>query len=239
MSAFPLAIAEFGDGAVMVTIAATDPSVRGQTIRHFRDVLVSELPPGVEDVVSGLESLLVEFDPLQTSSEQIAFALRVLARAAPEDRAGAGLPREFVIPVVVNAETAPDLDDVADELGMRPDEVISAIEESQLTVSLLASAMAPMLDGLDVPDPVRRQATPRTDVPAGSVMIAGRSALIQPFPGPTGWRVLGRTPLAIVDISRPDPVAFRPGDRFRFSRIDESAAEALTGSFLDEVGHDD
>ncbi len=231
MSSFPLAIAEFGDGAVMVTVRSADEAERRRLIGEFRERVLTEIPPGVDDIVSGLESLLVEFDPLATTSEQVSYALGALGRVertASAARSGARL----VVPIVVNDETAPDLAAVAEELGLTPDEVIDRLERSTLTVNLLAAAMAPMMDGLDVAQPIRRQSTPRTDVPAGSVMVAGRNAIIQPFPGPTGWRVIGRSPLRIVDINRSTPVSFGPGDRIEFRRISEADAEALQGAFL-------
>lgn len=235
MSAFPLSIAEYGDGAVMVTVRDPAAEERRRLIGAFRERVLADVPPGVDDVVSGLESLLVEFDPLRTSAEQISYALGVLGSADRERAAGTAPARRLVVPIVVTAETAPDLDDVATELGLSPDEVIALLERSELTVALLAAAMAPMMEGLEVPAPVRRQSTPRTDVPAGSIMIAGRNAIIQPFPGPSGWRVIGRTPLRIVDIEREDPVSFRPGDVIAFRRVDEPASRALRGLFL-EIG---
>lgn len=233
MDAFPLSISDYGDGALMVHVGAPDESERRQLIRRFRERVLAEPPPGVDDVVSGLESLLVEFDPLRTTAEQVAFALGALARVPAADEGAPTRAQTFVVPIVVSPDTAPDLDSVADELAVDPDDVIDRLERSELTVALLAAAMAPMLDGLDVPAPVRRRSTPRTDVPTGSVMIAGRNAIIQPFPGPTGWRVVGRTPLGVVDVSSERPVSFAPGDRFVFRRIDESAARDLRGRFLE------
>lgn len=235
MSALPLAIAEYGDGAVMVTVRSPDETERRRLIGELRERVLTELPPGVDDVVSGLESLLVEFDPLVTTSEQVSFALGALGALSRADIASTtrSEPSLLVVPIVVNDETAPDLLEVASKLGLTPDEVIGRLESSTLTVNLLAAAMAPMMDGLDVPRPVRRQATPRTDVPAGSVMIAGRNAIIQPFPGPTGWRVIGRSPLRIVDITRDAPVSFAPGDRIVLRRISEAEAEGLDGVFLE------
>lgn len=233
MPAFPLAIAEYGDGAVMVTVRSADEAERRRLIGEFRDRVLVDLPPGVEDIVSGLESLLVEFDPLSTSVEQVAFVLGALGRAEDAGGAERRTPRRVEVPIVVDSEVAPDLDDVALELGMTPDDVIAALERSTLTVSLLAAAMAPMMNGLEVPAPVRRQATPRTDVPPGSIMIAGRNAIIQPFPGPTGWRVIARTPLRIVDIERAEPVSFAPGDILSFRRIAAAEAAGLEGRFLE------
>lgn len=233
MNAFPLSIAEYGDGAVMVTVHGPQEAERRRMISQFRDQILADLPPGVDDVVSGLESLLVEFDALRTSPEQVSYALGALGRAEREPGSRTRPARRFVVPIVVDATTGPDLDEVGAELGIAPEEVVACIERSELTVSLLAAAMAPMMDGLEVPAPVRRRAAPRTDVPPGSVMIAGRNAIIQPFPGPTGWRVVGWTPRRIVDIDRDDPVSFRPGDVFTFRRVAPSALGDGDARFLE------
>ena len=222
----------FGDSAVTVTISDPDPAIRRAEIARLRDCLLADRPPGVTDVVSGLESLLVEFDALATGPEQLAHATRLLALSAHATTASARPVCRFAIPVVFDEETGPDLAPVAEEIGLAPDDIVAAIAASTFTISLLAAAMAPMMDGLRVPRPVRRRAEPRTDVAPGAIMIAGTHAIIQPFPGPTGWRVVGRTPHTIVDITRPAPVSFAPGDVVRFVPVTRAEAAGLHGSFL-------
>ncbi len=87
--------------------------------------------------------------------------------------------------------------------------------------------MAPMMDGHRTATGIRRRAQPRTDVAPGSIMVAGTNAIIQPFPGPTGWRVIGRTPHTIVDIRQSPPTSFGPGDAVTFVRIGSHQAALL------------
>ena len=228
-----VAVEPFGDSAVMVTVPHAEQAVRRSAIVAFRDRFLAHRPHGVLDVVSGLESLLIEFDPLRTTPEHVEYAVRLLARWAPGD--GPELPRavrEFAVPVVFDEETGPDLVSVAEEVGLETAELVEAIAKSTFTIALLGAAMAPMMDGLELPRPVRRCAEPRTDVAPGAIMIAGDNAIIQPFPGPTGWRVVGRTPHTIVDISRPDPVSFGPGDVMRFVPVTRDEAAGLDAGFL-------
>ncbi|SKB00207.1 inhibitor of KinA [Agreia bicolorata] len=227
----PIATERYGDSAVMVTVRHPDAALRAGHIVDVRDRLVQRRPFGVTDVVSGLESLLVEFDPLITAAEHVEYALRLLADLPPVDALHV-TPKNFVIPIIVTEQTAPDLDEVAAEWGVPSDDVIDHLLRSTLTISLLGAAMAPMMAGLETVRPIRRRAEPRTDVPPGSIMVAGTNAIIQPFPGPTGWRVIGRTPLTIVDINRPEPVSFSTGDIVRFERIDTAAAARRDGEFL-------
>ncbi|MFF3501084.1 allophanate hydrolase subunit 1 [Streptomyces sp. NPDC003247] len=230
-----ITVEPFGDSAVMVTIPHPDRTIRRAAIVAFRDRFLAHRPHGVFDVVSGLESLLIEFDPLLTAPQHVEYAARLVAEWAPvpaADASGVRAARTFAIPVVFDDETGPDLASVAGELGCTAAEVVEAIADSTFTISLLGAAMAPMMDGLKVPRPVRRRAEPRTDVVPGSIMIAGTNAIIQPFPGPTGWRVVGRTPYTIVDISRPEPVSFAAGDVVRFVPVTQTEAAAADGGFL-------
>lgn len=223
-------VREYGDSAVMVTVESDDPDRRQRRIAELRDALLGRRPPGVTEVVSGLESLLVEFDPLASSPDHLRHAIGLIAELPPprEDRRH----RVFDLPVCFDDADAPDLVAVADELGLDTERLIAALLDHELTIVLLAAAMAPMMSGVNLPAPVARRARPRTDVPAGSLMIAGRHAIVQPFPGPTGWRVIGRTPLTIVDIDREDPVSFAAGDIVRLRRIPAGAAPGLRGAFL-------
>ncbi|MFC8086957.1 allophanate hydrolase subunit 1 [Streptomyces sp. NPDC057340] len=230
-----LTVEPFGDSAVMVTIPHPEQATRRAAIVAFRDRFLAHRPPGVLDVVSGLESLLIEFDPLRTDLPHVEYAARLVAGWAPAPTAGAGGARQtrtFEIPVVFDDEAGPDLASVAGELDLSPAGVAEAVADSTFTISLLGAAMAPMMDGLKVPRPVRRRAEPRTDVVPGSVMIAGTNAIIQPFPGPTGWRVIGRTPYTIVDIARQEPVSFAPGDVVRFRPVTRAEADGLDAGFL-------
>jgi KipI family sensor histidine kinase inhibitor len=229
----------FGDSAVMVTIPSDDPRRRRAGIVDFRDRLLGRRPYGVSDVVSGLESLLVEFDPLETSPGHVEYAAQLLAQLPFEGTSGPGRDaHHFEIPVVFDEDAGPDLAGVAEELGTDVAAVIEGICSSTLAISLLAAAMAPMMDGLELARPVRRRAEPRTDVAPGSIMLAGTNAIIQPFRGPTGWRVVGRTPRTIVDITRSQPVSFATGDSVRFVPITAAEAVALDGSFLLPDGAD-
>jgi KipI family sensor histidine kinase inhibitor len=223
-------VVEYGDSAIMVTVDSPDADLRQRRVVELRDAFTSHRPPGVTDVVSGLESFLVEYDPIRTGPDQLIHSISLISELPPT--AGSRNSRVFDLPVCFDDDTAPDLPTVADELGLSAEETISQLVEGEFSIVLLAAAMAPMMSGLSLPAPVSRQRQPRTNVPEGSIMIAGRHAIIQPFPGPTGWRVVGRTPLTIVDIARAAPTAFAPGDILRFTRIDTTEFEGLRGGFL-------
>jgi len=76
-----------------------------------------------------------------------------------------------------------------------------------------------------------RHATPRVRVPAGSVGIAGEFTGVYPRESPGGWRLLGRTPLRIVDLAS-GQFPIRAGDRLRFVPIGAEEFAARRGELL-------
>lgn len=235
LAATRIDVREYGDSAVMITVRSTDAELRRQRIAEIRDALATHRPHGVTDFVSGLESLLVEYDLLLTDPARIRHALRHTTQAAGTNKPH--VRRVFDLPVVFNSNTGPDLDSVAKEQGLEPAELVDMLTSHDLEIVLLAAAMAPMMSGVRLPAPVARQSQPRTNVPPGSIMIAGANAIIQPFPGPTGWRVVGQTPFTIVDIAQTPPVSFAPGDVMRLRAVSPDAASTMCG-FLREAKDD-
>ena len=61
-----------------------------------------------------------------------------------------------------------------------------------------------------------RHSTPRANVPAGSVGIAGWQTGIYGLDSPGGWQIIGRTPLKLFDTSREDLFLMEAGDRIKF-----------------------
>jgi inhibitor of KinA len=72
-----------------------------------------------------------------------------------------------------------------------------------------------------------RLATPRRKVPAGSVGIAGNQTGVYPFATPGGWRVIGRTPVAMFRADQDGLSLLSIGDRVRFVPISAERFAAL------------
>jgi KipI family sensor histidine kinase inhibitor len=76
-----------------------------------------------------------------------------------------------------------------------------------------------------------RLESPRLKVPAGSVAIVGKQTGVYPGESPGGWRLIGRTPLRIVDLER-SFFPIKAGDRIRFEPIGEGEFRARLGQPL-------
>src|ERR1019366_5358376 len=125
-----------------------------------------------------------------------------------------------------------------------PEQVIAAHSGTEYLVYLVGfNPGAPLLGGLPKQLHLPRRKIPHPMVPAGSVAIGGMQTGITSIAIPTGWHVLGHTPVRPFVVTRQEPFLFEPGDRIRFRPIDAAefedlAAEAAAGepvASLEEV----
>lgn len=176
---------------------------------------------GVRDIVPAIRSVAVYFDPLRVDP--------VVLRRRVEEEAGRAAPLDeperptIRIPVCYGGEFGPDLHDVAAFAGISEDEVIALHTGNTYQVFMLGFVPGfAYLGTVDDRIASPRRATPRVRVPAGSVGIAGVQTGIYPSETPGGWQLVGRTPVRLFDLDRPDPCLLEPGDRVQFYRIDAS-----------------
>jgi KipI family sensor histidine kinase inhibitor len=123
--------------------------------------------------------------------------------------------REVEVPTVYDG---PDLDDVARMWDMTRDEVVATHTSTGFVVAFCGfSPGFAYCTGLSEELSVPRLDSPRPRVPAGSVGLAGPFTGVYPTASPGGWRLLGRTELALWDPERDPPATLPPGTRVRFT----------------------
>jgi KipI family sensor histidine kinase inhibitor len=182
-------------------------------------------PDGIDEVVVGFASVAVVLDPDPdvADSGTVADWLGRLGPGAPADHR---VRVTHTLPVVFDGA---DLDEVAGLLGLSPDQVVDLVVGADLEVAFVGFAPGfPYLTGL--PEPLAglpRRATPRTQVPVGSMAVAGGFAAVYPRATPGGWHVLGTSSEALFDPHVPPYSLVGPGDGVRFVAVDRAAPTAL------------
>lgn len=209
-----------GDAALLLDCAGLDEVLGlAEALRRARAEGRPELDD-ITDVVPAARTLLVGVTGGRAGSDRLRRELERLEPVAPDETG----TRHHEIPVRYDGE---DLGEVAELLGITPDEVIARHTGSRYTVAFagFAPGFAYLTGGhpsLDVP---RRQ-TPRTRIPAGAVGLAGTFSGIYPRESPGGWQLLGRTDVPLWDETRDLPALLQPGDTVRFVAADASAPPA-------------
>ena len=74
---------------------------------------------------------------------------------------------------------------------------------------------------------VPRLTSPRTEVPAGAVAVAGEFSAVYPRTSPGGWQLIGTTHTPMWDSAATPPALVAPGDRVHYRAVDalEDATE--------------
>ncbi|WP_430307332.1 5-oxoprolinase/urea amidolyase family protein [Rhizobium sp. 0TCS1.26] len=173
---------------------------------------------GIREIIPAARTLLISFDPTILSEEALD---RALADRAGGDRKSASGPL-VEIPVRYDGE---DLPEVAAVLGLTADEVVRLHCESEFVAAF--TGFAPGFAYLSGGDPrlrVPRRTSPRIQVPAGAVGLAGEFSGIYPKASPGGWQLIGTTPLAMFDINREPASLLQPGSRVRFRNLSADKA---------------
>jgi allophanate hydrolase subunit 1 len=99
-------------------------------------------------------------------------ALRVVARSPDRER---NWTTVHSLAAWLEWEYGPDLERVAEHVGLSVDDVVTLHTEKSYVIRCLgAPAGSPMMDGPDFTRPVPRLKDPRLSVPAGAVSVAGR-----------------------------------------------------------------
>ncbi len=206
---------EFGD--------AIDPAIN-MRVRQLFQVLKSLRPVGIVDLIPTYRSLFIEYDPWQCSFEQLLLVVEDAIRerrVLPSDDASV-----LEIPVCYGDHFGPDLDELAATHRLSGEEVTRIHCSPVYTVYMIGfSPGFPYLGGLDERLITPRRKEPRRMVPAGSVGIADRQTGIYPLESPGGWQIIGRTPMRLFDLTKPEPFLLNAGDRVRFIPITRDAFE--------------
>jgi KipI family sensor histidine kinase inhibitor len=223
-----------GDAALTVEFGdAITPELIAQVVALDIVLAASELD-GIIETVPSYRSLLICYEPLETSFQQLVAELpRLLSRGSSARQPDAVA---WTVPVVYDPPYALDLSEVAQRLGLTEPQVIAIHSDADYQVYMVGFApglpyLGPLPDKLHI----SRREIPRPSVPAGAVMIGGIQANIVPMPVPSAWYVLGQTPLRLFDPGRQDPFLIRAGDRLRFRRIDAAEFDRLAGLSMDAL----
>lgn len=197
-----------------------------QSVRKMLRLLEREPIGVVRNIHPGYDSILIQFDPLKSRHAELQEILRkYLVRIEDVQLPAARLVE---IPVCYGGEFGADLGDVAAMRGIKAEQVIELHASREYNVYFLGfvpgfAYLGELPEALATP----RLATPRKKVPAGSVGIAGRQTGVYPFATPGGWRLLGRTPLAMFRPDREGMSLLAIGDRVRFVGISREEFAAL------------
>jgi len=189
-----------------------------ERVRKLLRLLESDPVAGVRNLHPAYCSLLVDFDALKLRHAELeailrSYLMRLETLHLPS-------PRQLEIPTCYGGEFVPDLNEVVSLHGMSPAQ--AAELHASVTYVVYFLGFVPGFAYLgELPETLAtpRLASPRRSTPPGSVGIAGNQTAVYPFATPGGWRLIGRTPIAMFRPDRKNMSLLSIGDRVRFTPI--------------------
>lgn len=198
-------------------------AAHGRVVRLLQ-LLQREPAAWIRNVQPAYCSLLISFDAAAVDHAEVQARITEYEKRA--EKIPAAKPQVVEVPVCYGGEFGPDLEAIAAKNGLSAAKVIALHCTRPYQAYFLGFAPGFAYLG-DVAKEIAmpRLETPRKEVPAGSVGIAGRQTGVYPFATPGGWQVIGRTPIEIFKKDREpmgwiaigDQVRFRPISREEFS----------------------
>ena len=127
----------------------------------------------------------------------------------------------YEIPVYYGGKTGPDLSFVSQYQGLSEEEVIALHANKEYLIYMMGFVPGfPYLGGLSQRLDVPRLEHPRPSVLAGSVGIGGNQTGIYPSIVPSGWRIIGITPVKLFDMENSSPFLLSAGNYIKFFPIE-------------------
>ena len=207
-----------GDRSLLVELGDDISPAVNQCVQELFTALDMQPIDGVRELVPSYRSLLVIYEPLKISPDDLKRAIgdtydHLNQTELPE-------PRTIDIPIVYGGEQGPDLAYVAQHHHITPQEVIDYHTRPTYRVYMIGFTPGYPYLG-EVPDAIAtpRRTTPRILVPKGSVVIAQKQPGIYSVGSPGGWQIIGWTPVNLFDPQAQPPSLLMMGDRVRFQAM--------------------
>ena len=204
-----------GDRALVVEVGDVISPECNRRVNQLLGAVEEGVVRGVVDLVPTYRSLMVQYDPMLVSFEDLREAISEVGSKLKDGKAGTG--RLVEIPTLYGGEYGSDLEFVAEQAGLSVEEAVGLHSGVDYLVYMMGFTPGfPYLGGLPERLATPRLTTPRTVIPAGSVGIAESQTGVYPLTSPGGWQLIGRTPLRLFDVERDPPSLISAGDRVRF-----------------------
>ena len=222
---FPAVVAA-GECAILIEFGNKFSLPASRAVMSFDSEVRSDPIDGLEETVPGIASLQLRFDPLRIDPVKVEdWCRRKLEYCDWYSVESRKKTNSWVFPAVYGGASGPELPEVADQAGLREDQVVDAHSDAQLQVVMLGFApgtayLAELPELFDIP---RRKSIAQS-VPPGSLLVAVQQTVLPGCPIPTGWAAIGRTPIKTFRPLSRIPFLLAPGDSVRFEAIPESKA---------------
>jgi inhibitor of KinA len=215
-----LDIVPLGDSAVRISFGDKINEGTNGCIRQFLNKLEKVKVNGVIEWVPAYTSLAIYYEPDRISYATLCKELEKIHHSSVQFHQDK--PVVFEIPVCYGGEMGPDLAYVAEYHGLSEQEIIKLHANREYLIYMMGFMPGfPYLGGLPDKITVPRLENPRKSVLPGSVGIGANQTGIYPADVPSGWRIIGVTPVKLFEPIKEEPFLLSAGNYIKFVPIDK------------------
>jgi inhibitor of KinA len=219
-------ISPLGDLAILLTFGNEINEKTNRQIQLFISKLEQEKIRGIIEWVPAYTTLTIYYQPEVIVYDSLKAELDRVSRSPGQTLPDS--PLVYEIPVCYGGERGQDLAYVADYHGLDEQEVISLHANREYLIYMMGFMPGfPYLGGLPEKLAVPRLERPRQNVRSGAVGIGGSQTGIYPADVPSGWRIIGTTPVTLFSPEKEEPFLFSSGHYIKFVPISEEQFLAI------------
>ena len=227
-----------GDTAISIRFGDSISPKTHEKIRELTRYLDHHKLPGVVEYVPAFTNVTIYYDCIEasmlgrrkyhTQSPYKAMEMLLHEEIMKLQTKVMVEPEIIDIPVCYGGGFGPDLEFVANHNNLSMEEVIRIHSEGNYLTYMVGFAPGfPYLGGLSEKIAAPRRESPRLEIPAGTVGIAGNQTGVYPIGTPGGWQLIGRTPKKLFRPEKTPPSLIKTGDMIRFRPISIEEFEQL------------
>ncbi|GAB3794598.1 5-oxoprolinase subunit PxpB [Virgibacillus kimchii] len=213
-------IEAYGDSGLRIQFGEDISKTTNEKIRCFCLLLREKNIPGLIEWIPTYTAVSLIYDPYILFYEDLEKNMEHILSEMKEVE----LPpaKIFEIPVLYGGNHGPDLPAVAEKNKLDEQRIIELHTSGDYLIYMMGFIPGfTYLGGMPEAIAMPRKATPRSEIPAGSVGIAGKQTGIYPVKSPGGWQIIGKTPVKLYDETKDSPILLEAGNYIRFVPVTE------------------
>lgn len=212
-------IVPLGDSAITIAFGNEISEHVHQQINQFLHNFRLSKIDGVIECAPAYTSVSIFYNPVIVTYRQLEKKVYSIYQSAMETPKIESIV--YRIPVYYGGETGPDLPFIAEYSNCTEQEVIVLHANKEYLIHMIGFVPGfPYLGGLAEKIAAPRLETPRAKIAAGSVGIGGNQTGIYPAEVPSGWRIIGITPLSLFNLENKKPSLLSAGNYVSFLPVE-------------------
>ncbi|MGC9459184.1 5-oxoprolinase subunit B family protein [Vibrio genomosp. F10] len=213
--------------SILVTFDADPSSHLSLFIGAITHSLAKSYSDWIMNITPSYNTILIDYLPHRIGLTE--FLAKINYHISQENQPTHFSHNTVILPAYYDLSVGADLTEYLSD-GLSLEKIIELHTEVEYTVS--AIGFAPGFAFLSDVHPLLRKprkASPRLNVPKGSIAIANKQTAVYPNASPGGWNIIGNCPISLYEPSKEPMTPFLIGQTVKFRPISKQEFISLGG----------